>query len=403
MITTQKPSLWRAIAVILFTAMAFTLNAQDADDSIPGATRDDFVSASLLLASPGNSIYSVFGHSALRMQCPSQKLDYCFTFETENGLAGYVKFFAGQAKAGFAAVPTAEYLATYAKEGRGVTAYPLNLTPHEKQELWRALDNDMVQGPHRKYNLIKNQCLSMSLLLVEEILEDEFIDFQRLPYPMPVVSNGQGIRILSRKSPWATFIFMSFMGTEADTHWEEEYRMCPETMPYILKYARIVSVDRTKSRPLLKSAPTALKTTTLVVKPSPISPDVVFGALLLFTGLLTLAQWRGKGQRLAMGYDRTLFVLQTIAGFFLLYVTLVTGLFGLHWNWYLIPLNPLPFLLWIFFRKNKKFVRIAFKIYTLILVAFVPLSFLVTAQADVAHALLVTSLAVRTGWNGWKH
>ena len=376
-------------------------SSADNDTLIAGSQRDDFVTVSLLLASPGNKIYSIFGHCGLRMQCPSQHLDYVYTFEMESGAAGYAKFFAGQAKAGFAAVPTAEYLNTYAQEERGITAYTLNLTPHEKQELWRALDNDMAQGPHRKYNLIKNQCLSMNLLLVEEIMENEYIDFTRLPQIMLSYKNGQGVRYLSRKSPWATFVFLTLMGTEADAHWEEEYRMCPETMPYILRYARIVSVDRTKSRPLLKSAPQTLCPARLVITPSPLSPNVVFGAFFVFALLLTVAQYRGRCHQLAKAFDRTLFVLQTVAGFSLLYITLVTGLFGMHWNWYLIPFNPLPFLLWLCLRRKKGYHQL-FKSYTVIIIVAVPLLYLVTSQADLAHTFILLTLAARTFCHGWQ-
>lgn len=383
------------ICVSILLSLVSFAQTDNNDTLISGSQRDEFVNASLLIASPGNSIYSVFGHCGLRMQCPSQHLDYVFTFEMESGAAGYAKFFAGQAKAGFAAVPTAEYINTYAQEGRGITAYTLNLTPHEKQELWRALDNDMVQGPHRKYNLIKNQCLSMSLLLVEEILENEYIDFTRLPQIMLSYKNGQGVRYMSRKSPWAAFVFLTLMGTEADAHWEEEYRMCPETMPYILRYARIVSVDHTKSRPLLKAAPQTLLPTHLVIKPLLLSPNVVFGALFVFAILLSVAQCRGRGHKWTLGFDHTLFVLQTAAGFILLYITLVTGLFGMRWNWYLIPFNPLPFLLWLCFRRKKWYPQL-FRIYTLILVASVPLLYIVTCQADLAHAFIILTLAVRT-------
>lgn len=386
-------------AFLLYIPFSYSATA-DNDSLIAGSQRDDFVTVSLLLASPGNKVYSVFGHCGLRMQCPSQHLDYVYTFEMENGVAGYAKFFAGQAKAGFAAVPTSQYLSTYAHEGRGITAYTLNLKPHEEQELWRQLDNDMVQGPHRKYNLIKNQCLSMSLLVVEEIMEDEFVDFSRLPESMYRLDNGEGIRFLSRNSPWATFIFLTLMGSEADSRWEDEYRMCPETMPYILNHARIVSVDRTETRPLLKSAPQILLPTKLVVKPSPLSPNIFFGAVLLLSILLTIAQLFSRCQRLGRCFDRTLFSLQTVAGFLLMYITLVTGLFGMHWNWYLIPFNPIPFLLNLFLKRKRWYPKL-FKVYTLVLVASVPILFIVTTQADLAHTFIILTLAIRTFFNGY--
>jgi hypothetical protein len=380
-------SLWLLPAAHAATAANDTL--------IAGSQRDDFVTVSLLLASPGNAVYSVFGHCGLRMQCPSQRLDYVYTFEMESGLTGCVKFFAGQAKAGFAAVPTEEYLSLYRKEGRGVKSYTINLKPHEKQELWRALDEDMEQGPHRKYNLIRNQCLSTSLLTMEEVLEDEHFEFRRLPEILYVANEGEGLRYSARKSPWASFIFLTFLGTDAEVFWDTEYRLTPEAMPFVLKYARIVSNDLTQSRPMLKGAPRTLVPATLAVKPSPLSPDVVFGALLLFALLLTWAQRRGRWQDLGRGFDLTLFVLQSAAGIFLLYVTLVTGLFGRHWNWYLIPFNPLPLLLWAVFR-HRPWYRSLYTLYGIALTAFIPLMFLLTTQADAAHALIAATLAVRS-------
>lgn len=389
---------------LIFTLFLLSLvsSAQtvDNDSLIPGSQREDFVTVSLLIASPGNSIYSVFGHCALRLQCPSQHLDYVYTFETENGLAGYIKFFAGQAKAGFAAITPQEYLTPYKKEGRGVVAYPLNLTPHEKQELWRALDEDMEQGPHRKYNLIKNQCISMSFLMLETILEDEFIDYDRLPRTYSNLNNGELVRKYSESAPWGQFLYLTFMGSEADDYWEPEFRFAPGTMSWAMPTLRFVSIDRTKQRPMLKGSPRVLQVTTLHPQPSPVSPEWVFGLLLLFTIIITLAQCLKHGQKLAHAYDVTLFTLQSIAGVFLLYVTLVSGLFGLHWNWYLILFNPLPLLLWLLFRHQVWYNKL-FRIYTVVLVLSIPLLFLVTVQADLPHAMIIASLAIRSGYKGW--
>ena len=62
---------------------------------------------------------------------------------------------------------------------------------------------------------------------------------------------------------------------------------------------------------------------------------------------------------------------------------------------YLIPFNPLPFLLWLCFRRKKWYPQL-FRIYTLILVVSVPLLYIVTCQADLAHAFISLTLAVRT-------
>lgn len=394
----------RFVLVVFLSLLRLFSHAQttDNDTLIAGSQKDNFVTVSLLLASPGNSVYSVFGHCGLRLQCPSRHLDYVYTFEMEDGLSGYLKFFIGQAKAGFAAVRTSDYLSLYRKEGRGVTAYVINLKPHEEQELWRMLDNDMVEGPHRKYNLIKNQCLSMSLLMIESILDREYIDFHRLPSIMYTYPNGKLLRFYSRKSPWATFIFMSFAGSEADGHWEDEYRMCPETMPFILRHARIVATYQHTSRPLLKGQPTVLVPMRMTLKSSWLTPTLFFGIFLALTLMLTFLQFTGRFGRLAHGFDVCLFGIQSVIGILLLYVTLVTNLFGLHWNWYLIPFNPLPLVLWLAFRHKKWYMRV-YSFYLLVLIIFIPLMFVCTEQADVAHALFISLFAVRLLANVIQH
>ena len=185
-----------------------------------------FVTASLIVISPGNELYSVFGHCVLHMQCPSKDLDYVYTFETE---PNYLKFFAGKSKACFVAVPTQEFLQQYKAEGRGVTEYALNLTPHEKQELWRALDEDMEEGPTRRFTMLKSNCVSMSLFMVEQVLEKRYIDFSPNNWLLRM-GNARVLHSCLRHSPWADFIFFTFSGSEADKCWTVEELLSPATV-----------------------------------------------------------------------------------------------------------------------------------------------------------------------------
>ena len=141
----------------------------------------NFVTASLLIASPGEAIYSQLGHVALRMECPVHNLDYCFSFEEEAGMGGIMKFFIGKTDAHMMAVPTAEFLKGFKLDGRQVMQYTLNLTLHEKQELCRLLDNDYVDENLRHFNFLQNNCSSVSLMAIENVVVDETIDFNGWP------------------------------------------------------------------------------------------------------------------------------------------------------------------------------------------------------------------------------
>ena len=81
-------------------------------------TDPNFVTASLLVMSPGNELYSCAGHSCIRLECPTFNLDYCFSYESESVKEKVLSFFLGKLKMGMFAVPTAEWLKMYEDIGR---------------------------------------------------------------------------------------------------------------------------------------------------------------------------------------------------------------------------------------------------------------------------------------------
>lgn len=388
-----------------------------------------FVTASMVVITPGPDIYSSLGHTAIRMECPSKGLDYCFSFETEAGFLGYLKFFAGQSRAGFVPVPTQEYLVPYRRLGRGITQYELNLTPHEKQELWRALDDDMLEGSHRKFNLLQNNCTSVSMLKIESIMDGEYFDFGRMPGPIYYI-NGKLIRWDTRRSPWAQFLFLSFGGTEADVDWPVENKVPPELLIPMLRNTRIRKAASPlqggeqasgDGRPALTGASKVLlPMRNAYDQASPLTPNIFFGALLAIAVIYTIAAVVGRRRKMnkarqdittpvaAVTQSQTKAAslpfrgglgwgLYFLLSLFLLYVTLVSGLFGVHWNWLLIPFNPLPAVVWLLWRRRPWYPKVWWA-YAAVLAAFVAVVPWLTIQLQPAHYMLVATLAVLCVW-----
>lgn len=354
----------------------------------------NFVTASMLVMSPGEAIYSQLGHGVIRMECPVHNLDYCFSFEEEAGMGGIIKFFIGKTDAHMMAVPTAEFLKGYKLDGRQVMQYTLNLTLHEKQELWRLLDNDYVDENMRSFNFLQNNCSSVSLMAIENVVVDETLDFNGWPDQFKMI-NGDGVRYLTRNFPWLQFWSMTFLGTESDSYWPHEQQVAPELLPQVLKMATIVDENGNK-RPLV-TGEEELMPLVNKFKATPITPTWAFGFLLLFTVLVTLAQLKWKLKWLPKVLDFLLMTLVTLAGLMLIYTSFVSGLFGKHWNWYLIPFNPLPLIIWLIWHKRKGFHKV-YLLYTVILVLFIiatPLS----EQLDLPHQFITATLAVRCLYN----
>ena len=389
-------SLWCLILVLL--GIAVKGFAQRNDSVVVAPDSSNFVTASILTISPTNEVYSVFGHTAIRMECPSHQLDYVFTFESDPSVGGFLTFFAGKAEAKFIAVPTADFLTSMTLRGRGVKQNELNLTLHEEQELWRNLDNDMVAGAHRKFNLLINNCVSMAVMKLHQSCINEHLEWDNNT-TRTLLNNGDYVRQCVQQSPWAVFWFITFMGTVCEDSYDYESRLCPANQIEEMQKASFVNEEKGTKRAVLTGQESVLLPETSRLRQSIITPTVVFGLLLLVVCFLTFAEWRWNWKRPVRYIDVALFVLQSLSGLILLYVTWVSELLGAHWNWYLIPFNPIPLILWLCLRKRKNYGRV-YLLYTVVLVAFLALTpFL--SQLDVPHQLITAVLAVRCGSKYW--
>ena len=386
---------WRLLWVVVWM-MAVVTPIRAAEEQPVEVLPDssNYVTASLLTISPTAQIYSVFGHVAMRMECPSHALDYVFSFETQTDVNGFLAFFAGKGRAAFVAVPTEAFLDDMRSLGRGVTQYTLNLTHHEKQQLWRLLDEDMVAGAQRKFNLLLNNCVSTAIYKMQMALIGEAWEWGEWTGVM-TLNNGDLVRHNARRSPWAEFLFTTFLGTGYADHYDQELRLCPEVLPEVLSHARLVSLTDSASRPVLTDTPRQLLPATTSVQAPFVSPTVLLVSLLTLVLLLTAAEWLIGWHRLARWMDMLLLIAQTLAGSVLLYITVVSEIFGLLWNWYLIPLNPLPALIWAVGHKKAHFGRV-YGFYCLVLLAFIALT-PVMPQLDWTHQIAVAVLAVRCG------
>ena len=398
MVCNRLKALNLALTAAILLAVSATTHAQQRVPWTHGGPllpdSSNFVTASVLVASPGEAIYSQLGHTAIRMECPIHDLDYCFSFEEEVNMGGIIKFFTGKTDAHMLAVPTAQYLKGFERDGRQVMQYTLNLTTHEKQELWRMLDNDYVDEEMRQFNFLQNNCSSISLRAIEGVMEEESIDFNGWPEPFKKI-NGEGVRFLSRFSPWLEFWNMTFLGTESDHFWDNSKKVSPELLHQVLKQAKVIAPDGSE-RPLLSGEKKLLPLLN-EYKATSATPSMVFGLLLLVVVLITLAQLQWQLSIIGQAIDVILMLLVTAAGLFLMYTSFISGLFGIHWNWYLIPFNPLPLLVWLLWRKRKGFFKV-YLFYAVVLMLFI-LATPLSEQLDLPHQLITATLAVRCFYN----
>ena len=378
--------------IILIVLFLFPLTCHAEEENVILPDSSNFVIASLLTITPADAIYSSMGHSAIRMQCPSESLDYCFSLEMAALPGDYARFFSGQMKAAVVAIPTEEFLQAYRLEGRGIKQRELNLTHHEKQQLWRLLDEEVVKPPHLTFNFLNTNCVMMSILMIERCLINEQIDFGKLPSALQL-DNGDLIRHHSAHTPWAQFLYITLSGAACDGHEAMEYRLSPKMIVEVLDNATILN-DSTAARPVFKGVPEQILQATTHPQPYPITPTMLFGALLLLTIAITIAERFGQCLKTAKVLDILLYVLQVSVGIVLLYTSFAANMFGSHWNWYLIPTCLIPFILWLTCRKYN-WHRNLYLVYTVILILFI-LATPLSSQLDLPHQLITATFATRT-------
>ena len=378
------------ICSLILPIKTFAVEKDTAYQLLPDSS--NFVTVSLLVTTPTDNPYSVFGHASLRMECPIHQLDYVFTFENDVNVNPFMTGIAGKAMGKFVAVPTHEFLNYVKEDGRGSTQYELALTLHEKQNLWRLLDEEVIHGESKHFNLLTSNCLSSSLVKVRECLQDEYIDWGTPQFPYSLCT-GDYFRYAIKNHPWVEFLFIMVGGRVYDEYIQADLRLTPELSIPMMQQAQIVNLKTGVRRPMLTGEKETLVEAIVVPKPSAITPVWVFGVLFLLAILITLAEHFCKLTLIPRIFDAILLLWQTFLGLLLLFVAFYSELFGSLLNWYLIVFNPIPSLLWLFCRK-KSWYRHVWGIYIVVLILFL-LATPLLPVLDAPHQFITATLLVR--------
>lgn len=256
------------------------------------AANPNFIHAYLLIVDAGTAFYSVSGHAAIRMVCAEKGLDYCFSFELDMDKSSYIDVFTRKGKAGFVPVPSKEFLDSYKQEGRGVRAFEFNLTPEEKQNLWRVLDSESMEGSVWTFDCTSVNCMSMVTYAMNKAIAPNQVKVTKLPQAVQG-DLSEWIGDVARHSPWIRILMrMVFFGAD-----ESQIRPEDLLMPEMMNQAMpdVVVVDSLgQVRKLMKGHPTRLLPQIYEDKPCWFSPAL---AVILCLVSLSVVVIRKKMKR----------------------------------------------------------------------------------------------------------
>lgn len=178
----------------------------------PSEREDDIYSnleVSLLTCSPGDELYSAFGHTAIRVN--DMVFNYgMFNFNTEGF---YLKFVSGQTDYELGVEIMQGFERQYERRNRSVIEQKLNLTNEEKAALFNALiENTRPENKTYRYNFVFDNCATRPRVKIEECLKGAI--------KYDVKEENESYRKLIEKyvgeDSWIKFGIDILIGAEAD-------------------------------------------------------------------------------------------------------------------------------------------------------------------------------------------
>ncbi|MCG2611239.1 DUF4105 domain-containing protein [Flavobacterium sp. SM15] len=131
---------------------------------------------SLLTCGTGNELYSIYGHTALRIWDPVNQIDVVynygtFDFHTSNF---YLKFIKGDLQYFVSTSSFADFTYAYVYDNRDIYEQVLNLTGQQKQRIFNELDT-VLSSEKRfyTYKFIDRNCTTMVADLINQALPEK--------------------------------------------------------------------------------------------------------------------------------------------------------------------------------------------------------------------------------------
>lgn len=378
----------------LFMGVAFSVQSQSTDS----------IRFSLLTCAPGTEIYSLFGHTAIRYENYTRRIDVAFnygmfSFNTPNFI---FRFVAGETDYQLGITPYSYFEAEYAMRGSSVYQQVLNLTQSEKERLLTILENNYLpENCIYRYNYFYDNCTTRARDKIEECIEGKVV------YPDSL--SGKSYRSIVHEftagSPWDEFGIDLCLGAEADKEINKRQQMfSPFYMKYYASNAYIVDAGGTR-RPLILD-----ETKIVDVEPEEVQPGFILSPLMcgaLFLALCVVTAWgQWKTQRIWWGWDIVLYGLQGLAGCIIAFLFFFSVHPTVGSNWLLILFNPipllyLPFMVYKAVKRKKDYYHVGNMVYLTLFITILPFcgqEFNLTVL-PLALGLLVTSASHVLVWN----
>ncbi|MCQ2347805.1 MAG: DUF4105 domain-containing protein [Paludibacteraceae bacterium] len=287
---------------------------------------------SLLTCTPGDELYTRYGHTAIRVVDPVYATDLVFNYGTFSfdDPAFYWHFVQGKTWYMLDMETYEEFMPEYRYTHRPVAEQILDLSADERQRLFTALlHNAQPDNRLYLYNFVFDNCATrpyhMLLSILSDTVTSSYVGWEGRSY-------RDFIHHYTRHGSWAEFGIDLVFGYKADQlmHGEQRLFLPEELMLYIS------GATRADGRPLVRNE----HITPFCIASVPWYQTWYFG-IALFAVLMVWLNWydRRRGKR-TKWVDYTLYVLYALIAALLIFLIFfsIHPLVSIGWRVFLLPL-----------------------------------------------------------------
>lgn len=378
----------RFILTTIWLVLGLSLAAQ------PDSCRLKF---SLLTCSPGEELYSSFGHSAIRLVNEENGSDLVFNYGTFdfNDPDFYTKFTKGKLLYFVSVDKFPDFMMEYQYFHRGVIEQDLRLTCEEKQKLLYALyENAREENKYYRYDFNYDNCTSRLRDMIWKMTASR-------PQVPPITEKGATFRTLiheyleSGKKNWSKLGIDILLGAPLDKKvTTEEAMFLPDYLMKGLDSGRVGSQSLIVGKRELLPNGIKAEAPSLSFDPTPVF------ILLFIIYLLPLISRKGRWIKWMAVMDGILFGVVGLIGFLLLFMWFGTDHAMCRNNWNLAWAWPTHLLMGFFVMSKKAWVKNYFLLVAFLSVILLLGWFFLPQALNPALLPVVALLGFRAFWIG---
>jgi hypothetical protein len=346
-----------------FFSLAFTLSGflSQAQDSLP------HLRISVLTCAAGEELYSVFGHTALRIIDSVQHSDIVYNYGTFDFSDPdfYTKFTRGTLDYMLSAYSFQDFMSEYYADKRSVTEQELKLTAETKKGLRNALNQNLT-GASRYYKYVfnDNNCTTR--------IRDLLFQYGGFMADQVLVPAGTTCRDMLHEAldngnqPWSKLGIDMILGSRIDQPLNISSSMfLPD---YLMK-----GIDSSvRSKNILQEKKLIYESG--VVKTSSGNRPLYLFSILALSAILISIPRHKTAKRITAAADVTLLTVTGLTGLFLLFMWLGTNHVACSNNYNLLWASPLQLVTVVGMRSKSawwsKWTRILAIVYALLLISW---------------------------------